>query len=947
MAVNAVSNRGPVTPAGFGETTFGKAMMDSPAFLQRIEAVFHQVIAAAESDRGELMESLCQGDADLTEEVRSLLEAAAEEERVCTATGREQRDESPHPGAVSERVGPYAIDRLIGRGGMGAVYLAHRVDGNFDQQVAIKLIDRPAGNDMFRERFRMERQILAGLNHPLIARLLDGGVTSQGDLYLVMEYVDGLPIHRYCNEKGLQLRQRLMLFKQLCEAVQFAHQQLVVHRDLKPDNVLVSDDGTPHLLDFGTAKLLSPSAEMPGSEFTRQGFQSFTPQYASPEQVLGHSITTASDTYSLGVLLYLLTTRTLPYTLEDFTPIEMVRVICEQPPRRPSLAANAGEPIGPDLEAILLKSLRKEPEGRYQTAAEFVADIQNFLDGRAVAARRGTLRYRAGKFVRRHILGVAGAAFLGLVLASGIAAVLWQSRIANLERRRAEARSADLRQLSNSLLSELDEAIKQLPGSTGAQHLLVTRVLDHLDRMARDAQGDRTTQLDLIDAYTRLGNIQGNGYEQNLGDRSEALASIGKAIALAQNLANAAPGDPEVLRALATAQGARGDILSETSDIQGAVTSLQAEVQTYDRLISLPNTTPALYLEASTANSALGDVMGQDTGLADLPAALAAYRKCLELDSRALALDPGFIRAQRGMATMQMKVGNAELDNDPAQALKDFQLALRRFNELPPSEQKVLSTERLRGITLRKVGVAYSELGDYAQAAPFFDQALQIHLSLSDADPKDIRNLGDLYRALSDQTDSFAYAADPVLASSLSDRRRNLLAEENTLRQNLGILERTVRITPGDADRLAELANVQARLGTVRTLLREPGDSAQLSIEGLAALRNLAEKPQASPHILDLVVTAFLQAEPTSLRDPQFTQICAEQGVTLTHRKTPEWLLFLAEAYRADGQTEKSQAAAREGLALLPVVPAASRKPRVLKLLELEAQGGRGRTEPN
>src|SRR6202051_1028969 len=188
----------------------------------------------------------------------------------------------------------------------------------------------------------MERQILAGLNHPLIARLLDGGVTGDGEPFLVMEYVDGVTIHRFCDDHRLSVGERLLLFKSVCEAVQFAHQNLVVHRDLKPDNILVMEDGTPRLLDFGTAKLLSPSADGMGSEFTRQGFQSFTPQYASPEQVLGNPITTASDTYSLGVLLYLLLTGSVPYEIKELTTGELMRVICVEPPRRPTAEVGSG-----------------------------------------------------------------------------------------------------------------------------------------------------------------------------------------------------------------------------------------------------------------------------------------------------------------------------------------------------------------------------------------------------------------------------------------------------------------------------------------------------------------------------------------------------------------------------------------------------------------------------
>ena len=335
-------------------------MSYSPEMLQKIEAIFNEAVLLPEGDRPKLVKDRCDGDTMLMAEVSSLLDACASEELLAAASFEESKI-AARTDHDRRRVGAYEIDRLIGRGGMGAVYLAHRADGNFEQQVAIKLIDLPLATELFRERFRTERQILACLHHPLIAKLLDGGVTGDGEPFLVMEYVDGMPIHRFCKEHGLSERQRLLIFGSVCEAVQFAHQNLVVHRDLKPDNIFVTQDGTPRLLDFGTAKLLSASTDGQG-EFTRQGFQSFTPQYASPEQVLGNPITTASDTYSLGVLLFLLLTGTLPYELKEFTTAEMIRVICEQPPRRPSLAADGKQRLDVDLEAILLKALRKVPE---------------------------------------------------------------------------------------------------------------------------------------------------------------------------------------------------------------------------------------------------------------------------------------------------------------------------------------------------------------------------------------------------------------------------------------------------------------------------------------------------------------------------------------------------------------------------------------------------------
>ena len=284
---------------------------------RRLETIFHQVAEAPDQEKTARLEELCAGDRGLFQEAHTLIRAAGDEERFTASYAPPDAPESQDT-HIGRRIGPYQLERLLGRGGMGAVYLARRVDGQFDQQVAVKLIDMPQASDLFREKFRQERQILARLSHPYIARMLDGGVSQDGELYLAMEYADGLPLHRYSAQHSLSIRQRIELFQSVCTAVRFAHQNLVVHRDLKPDNILVLKDGTPKLLDFGTAKLLTPVDAAAESELTRLGFHSFTPQYASPEQVLGQPISTASDIYSLGVLLYLLATGVPPYELREF-----------------------------------------------------------------------------------------------------------------------------------------------------------------------------------------------------------------------------------------------------------------------------------------------------------------------------------------------------------------------------------------------------------------------------------------------------------------------------------------------------------------------------------------------------------------------------------------------------------------------------------------------------
>jgi len=905
----------------------------------RIEAIFHEALEAPAEKRSGLVEARCQGDPELATEVWSLLNACEAEAKV-TESGWQGSEGGRQVLAGLERVGPYAIDRLLGRGGMGAVYLAHRADGQFEQKVAIKLIDLPLATDLFRERFRQERQILAELQHPYIARLLDGGVTAGGDLYLVMEYVDGMPIHRFCEQHRLSEPERITLFLRVCEAVQFAHHHFVVHRDLKPDNILVDENGTPRLLDFGTAKLLSPSLVPADNQLTREGFQSFTPQYASPEQILGTPITAATDTYSLGVLLYVLLTGNLPYELKELTTAEMLRVICQEPPRKPEHAVDSLKRLDADVQAILLKALRKEPKERYLTVEQLAADLRAYLDGRPVAARHGTLRYRGAKFIRRNRLGLAAAALLAATMVVGIAGIVWQARVANEQRRKAEARSADLRQLSNSLLSELDEAIKDLPGSTGVQKLLVTRVLEHLDRMAKDAQGDRQTQLDLVDAYTRLGNVQGNAYDQNLGDPQGALVSLGKALAIAGPLAATDSRDREAIRALAVAEQSRSEILWQTGETPLAVPVMREALKSFDALAADPHATATQIYEVGSAYGTLGDELGQNgtASLGDPVGAVAAYRKSVALDHRALNIDPNYLRARRGLSVNGLKIGSVEMETDPAAALKDFQVALEHANALPKTGQDSLPAVRLRAQLLRKEAIAFERMGAYSQAVPLFRQGFEMFQSISARDPKDLRALYDLVTVLDDEADSYEDAADPILAAEAGDRQKNLIQAKNSLEQAVADLERLWNQDQTNSAWKSYLSFMQVRLGTIEKILNAPGTSGELSRKGLATLREAAQKEQASALILDQAADAFLRVEPVSLRDPQFAVSCAEREVATSRGTAPFRLLTLARAYRASGQTEKSRAAAKEGLSLLPTPQAGSPKPNVRKLLEVLAQ---------
>jgi WD40 repeat protein/serine/threonine protein kinase len=401
----------------------------SPERWCQVEAVLQAALDHGENERAVYLDEVCAADPSLRREVESLLameDAAAHLmngpvlDLAAAISGGE-----PVESMVGRRIGVYEVIEEIGHGGMGEVYLARRADDEYRKRVAIKLIKRGIDTGVALQRFRRERQILAGLDHPNVAGLLDGGTSEEGAPYIVMEYIDGSPITEYCAQHRLDLRARLRLFLRLADAVNYAHQHLVIHRDIKPTNVLVTHDGIPKLLDFGVAKL--EDSDSVGAR-TQTMVRALTPEYASPEQVRGEAISTASDVYSLGVLLYELLAGRRPYRLTGRQPYEVDRVICEQEPDAPDISG--------DLDKILMMALRKDPRRRYASVEQFAEDIRRFLEDRPVIARRDTLGYRSVKFVRRNRLPVIAAALIAISLLVGIVAAIGQAHRA--QRQEAE-----------------------------------------------------------------------------------------------------------------------------------------------------------------------------------------------------------------------------------------------------------------------------------------------------------------------------------------------------------------------------------------------------------------------------------------------------------------------------------------------------------------------------
>jgi len=518
-------------------------MTIDPAQWARARPILEAALELDQAAREAHVRESCGGDAELASLVSRLLDAARDDGFLAgLAPGALDLFGAPAPDHTGRTVGPYRLVRLLGLGGMGAVYLAERVDGEFERRVAIKLMRAGPVADEAVRRFRRERQIMARLDHPRIARLLDGGVADTGP-YLVMEYVEGQPIDGYCGEAGLSLDQCLTLFLAVCDAVDHAHRNLILHRDLKPSNILVTGSGDVRLLDFGIARLLDAGAA--DDPATGTAGAPLTVQYASPEQLRGEPLSTASDVYSLGCVLYRLLTGRLPHQLEGLSASAIERRVSDETPVRPG---SLRRELRGDLDTILLKALHRDPSRRYQSVAGLADDLRRHLDRRPVSARPDTLTYRASRFVRRHRIGVVATMIVGIAVAGGVVATA-------AEGRRAQRRFVEVRQLANALLFDLHDAVRNLPGATTVRQMLVSRALEYLDLLRRETPTDPALQLELASAYEQIGEIQGDPHRANLGDLAGALQSYRQAFELRQAVWRRDTLAPDMRRALANSYG--------------------------------------------------------------------------------------------------------------------------------------------------------------------------------------------------------------------------------------------------------------------------------------------------------------------------------------------------------------------------------------------------------
>jgi tRNA A-37 threonylcarbamoyl transferase component Bud32/tetratricopeptide (TPR) repeat protein len=722
---------------------------------RRIREVFDHVAELPTGSRETALDELAEDDAELRSEVLDLL-AALEDDTTL--------DRGPWAAFSGEDLsgtilGSYRVEERVGRGGMGDVYLAHRSDGQFDRRVAIKLIKPGMDTVTVLRRFRQERRILAGLNHPSIAALIDGGVTGSGRPYFVMEYVDGEPVTAYCTRTGLSVEARVRLFRDVCDAVHFAHQNLVIHRDLKPGNILVTPDGAVKLLDFGVAKLLRQDESE--HTLTAAGGRALTPSYASPEQVRGEQVTTSTDVYSLGVILYELLALRRPFRFEHGSIAEAIEVVGTQEPTRPSAALD-DEPTQPehrdmrralrrklegDLDNIVLKAIRKEPARRYTSAHELAEDLGRYLEGRPVTARKDTFGYRFGKFVGRHRAGVAAATVATIALALGAWASATQAQRASIERALSLQRMQNVRELANSLLFEVHDAVADLPGATEARRLILERGFHNLEELAVNVRGDPELEYELAEAYVRVGLVQGQPTGASLGDLSAAEASHTRAVEIAQALVDDAPDNTRAIRTLALALEKRGDVRAWTGRVEEGVGDAQRALDGYRALaVAMPDSARH-QLSLAISLIKLADLTGNPyfPNLGRPDQALGHYDEARLILARPPLGPSADWGARRQAALVDERIGNMQRNSSRFEEAKvALQRSLAAREGLAAEQPANTDARRDIGVTHQNLCEVDLSLGSNTTALRHCEAANEIYHALHSTDPSNAQGVSDV-----------------------------------------------------------------------------------------------------------------------------------------------------------------------------------------------------------
>ncbi|MBC7926820.1 MAG: protein kinase [Bryobacteraceae bacterium] len=723
----------------------------TPDHWRTVGELFHTALDQPVERRKQWVEGACASDPELRAEVLSLLGSDAVagggfiERKVKPAMVSMLEADGRPP--IPARAGPYRLVRELGRGGMGTVYLAERDDDEYQSNVAIKLVRRGMDTDLILSRFYRERQTLALLQHPNIARLLDGGTTPEGFPYIVMEFVEGERITTWCRSQNLSVARTVSLFVDVCKAVSYAHRHLVVHRDIKPGNILVDKNGDVKLLDFGICKLLQ--VQTAGTDETADvGLIALTPDYASPEQIRGDPITVASDVYSLGAVLYELLTGVKPHKIDDPSLRGMERAICESEVLRASLACtdrSIARQLKGDLDNILATALNKDPRRRYESVDQFSEDLRRHLQYEPVMARRDSALYRLGKFVRRRQASVLAGAAILIALSAGMVASLRSAQIATENLRL-------VRQLANTFLFDVHDAVKNLPGAIPARQLILQTGLQYLERLSGRAGDDADFQQEVAAAYRRIGDLQGDVMNANLGNMKEAIASYGKALELLDSSLRKAPDHRTATMEQILLYRRLGNLHEYRRDQQQALSSFHKAESIANAYLTRWPDDPQASLHLADVQIATSNALRRDSRWAD---ARKGYIRAIELLEKLDAARPGDWHTRMSLASALAGDG---ICVGRLGSLRDSLATIRRAAQV---REELLAREPANVVTQRDLMFVYSHigdvlgnpnlpnLGDTAGSLQAFEKVVDIAQRIHNADAADLRSRSDYAIALS------------------------------------------------------------------------------------------------------------------------------------------------------------------------------------------------------
>ena len=881
--------------------------MNSERWSQ-IQAMFEAALEQEPLKRVTFLEAACEGDLDLYREVSSLLESDQQinsllEGQALDAVTYSATQDHPELDLVDNQIGSYRLTRRLGQGGMGIVYLAERIDGQFEQQVALKLIKRGMDTESIVRRFLAERQILAQLQHPNIARLLDGGTTEDDRPYFVMEYIDGIPLLQYCNTKKLGIEKRLDLFEQVCQAIQYAHRNLIIHRDLKPSNILVTKEEQIKLLDFGIARVLEEDGGPQRTLLTEAGTHVLTPEYAAPEQIGGSSITTQTDIYSLGVVLYELLTGLRPLKLTSHSPAEVEIVLRDHRPAKPSARALENERIDVthgmtaekisrklrgDLDTICLKALNKEPERRFSSVDEFSNDIDRHRRGLPVAAQPDSTGYRLRKFVSRHLNGVVTSAAVILLLATVVS--LYTVRLSE-ERNRAQQSATEAQQITAFLTSLLSAAN---PHVAQGDTLNVRQILDEGgERIKTELSDQPSVQASLLttvgDAYNGLGLY--TRAEEHFDQALQLLKSIGEgettdAAQLLQNIADIR----HSLSDFSAADSFQRATLELQKKIHGeehpAIAAILLKMASTNRSIGNYDVAIPLYEQAVAMNEKL--LPKDDSELAwsinnlgwayhssgRYEEAEAAYVKAVQLQRDFLGNDhPDLGFTLNNLGGLLRTTGRFEEGEQLIRESIDIRTGL--YGEKHPETMQSLNN--LAGLLFTK--------GDYKAAEPIYRSVYEFNRE----------NLGEYHR----------YTASTMGSLASVNREKGNLDEAESLQQRALNIYREMF-----GERHRSVANAQSNMATIYRL---QGDSRRAADLYEASLNFWREQETPSIEVAYPLTGLGLTLIDT---DPSRAESLLREALQVRTERLGENDLLLAETKAALGRCLALQGKSDEALSL-------------------------------